>query len=106
MQILWEIRFRAGRKALKCVYFGRGGIFFSEKWPFLALFQISFGDLKKSKRDIDEFDNYFDHILVVDHSKSGKIYDKVVGTYRLNGGNYKDKKSCLPDYKQFRDSET
>ena len=46
----------------------------------------------KSKRDIDEFDYYFDHILVVDHSKSGKIYDKVVGTYRLNRGNYKGKK--------------
>ena len=48
---------------------------------------------KKSKRDIDEFDHYFDHILVIDHYKRGKIYDKVVGTYRLNGGNYKDKKS-------------
>ena len=48
---------------------------------------------KKSKRDIDEFDHYFDHILVVDHNKSGKIYDKVVGTYRLNRGNYKDKKN-------------
>ena len=44
------------------------------------------------KRDIDEFDHYFDHILVVDHNKSGKIHDKVVGTYRLNGGNYKNKK--------------
>ena len=48
---------------------------------------------KKSKRDIDEFDHYFDHILVIDNSKSGKIYDKVLGTYRLNGGNHKDKKS-------------
>ena len=48
---------------------------------------------KMSKRDIDEFDHYFDHILVVDHNKAGKIYDKVVGTYRLNRGNYKDKKS-------------
>ena len=48
---------------------------------------------KKSKRDIDEFDHYFDHILVIDHNKTGKIHDKVVGTYRLNGGNYKDKKS-------------
>mgnify|MGYP001298026651 CR=1 FL=1 len=48
---------------------------------------------KMSKRDIDEFDHYFDHILVVDHKKAGKIYDKVVGTYRLNRGNYKDKKS-------------
>ena len=47
---------------------------------------------KKSRRDIDEFDHYFDHLLVVDHSKPGKIYDKVVGTYRLNGGNHKDKK--------------
>ena len=38
---------------------------------------------KKSKRDIDEFDHYFDHILVIDHYKTGKIYDKVVGTYRV-----------------------
>ncbi len=48
---------------------------------------------KKTKRDIDQFDHYFDHILVVDHDKPGKIYDKVVGTYRLNGGNYKNKKN-------------
>ena len=46
-----------------------------------------------SKRDIDVFDHYFDHILVVDHNKSGKIHDKVVGTYRLNGGNHKDKEN-------------
>ena len=31
---------------------------------------------KKSKRDIDEFDHYFDHILVIDHYKRGKIYIK------------------------------
>ena len=48
---------------------------------------------KKSKRDIDEFDHYFDHLLVVDHNKPGKIHDKVVGTYRLNGGNHKDKEN-------------
>ena len=47
---------------------------------------------KASKRDFDSFDHYFDHILVIDHSKSGNTIDKVVGTYRLNGGNYKDKK--------------
>ena len=48
---------------------------------------------KYSERDIDEFDHYFDHILVVDHNKDGKIHEKVVGTYRLNGGNYKNKKN-------------
>ena len=48
---------------------------------------------KKSKRDIDEYDHYFDHLLVVDHNKPGKIHDKVVGTYRLNGGNHKDKEN-------------
>ena len=47
---------------------------------------------KKAKRDYDSFDCYFDHILVIDNDKSGKISDKVVGTYRLNKGNYKDKK--------------
>ena len=48
---------------------------------------------KKSKRDIDEFDHYFDHILVVDHNRPGKMHNKVVGTYRLNGGKHKDKES-------------
>ena len=46
---------------------------------------------RKSKRDFDTFDHYFDHILVIDHDRPGKIMDKVVGTYRLNGGRYKDK---------------
>ena len=50
-------------------------------------------DQKKSNRDIDQFDHYFDHILVFDHDKPGKIYDKVVGTYRLNGGNYNNKQN-------------
>lgn len=48
---------------------------------------------KKAKRDYDDFDYYFDHILVIDHDKPGKILNKVVGTYRLNKGNYKDKKN-------------
>jgi len=48
---------------------------------------------KKAKRDYDDFDYYFDHILVIDHSRPGKISNKVVGTYRLNKGNYKDKKN-------------
>jgi len=48
---------------------------------------------KTSKRDIDEFDHYFDHILVVDRDKPGNIHDKVVGTYRLNGGAHKDKEN-------------
>ena len=61
-------------------------VFFQEMQAKPTIEQI------KSKRDIDEFDYYFDHILVVDHSKSGKIYEKVVGTYRLNRGNHKDKK--------------
>ena len=36
-----------------------------------------------TKRDYDRFDEYWDHLLVLDHSKN-KIIDKVVGTYRLN----------------------
>ena len=48
---------------------------------------------RKTKRDFDSFDYYFDHILVIDHNKNGKIEDKVVGTYRLNRGNYKEKKN-------------
>ena len=36
-----------------------------------------------AKRDYDKFDKYWDHLLVLDHSKKN-ILDKVVGTYRLN----------------------
>lgn len=48
---------------------------------------------RKAKRDYDTFDVYFDHILVIDHDRPGKMSNKVVGTYRLNKGNYKDKKN-------------
>ena len=40
-------------------------------------------EMRKSKRDYDRFDKYWDHLLVIDNSKS-KITDQVVGTYRLN----------------------
>jgi putative hemolysin len=46
---------------------------------------------KKLKRDIDIYDHFFDHILVIDHNISGKIHKKVVGTYRLNRGLKKNK---------------
>ncbi len=36
----------------------------------------------KSRRDVDDFDLYCDHLLVIDHSR-GKAADAVVGTYRL-----------------------
>ena len=36
-----------------------------------------------AKRDYDKFDEYWDHLLVLDHSKN-KTIDKVIGTYRLN----------------------
>ena len=48
---------------------------------------------KRLKRDIDMYDFYFDHILVIDNSILGTFQDKVVGTYRLNRGNYKTKKN-------------
>ncbi len=48
---------------------------------------------QKTKRDYDRFDYYFDHILVIDHSRKGNIADKVIGTYRLNRGNLKRKKN-------------
>ena len=50
---------------------------------------------RNTKRDIDHFDHYFDHILVIDHKKTGKIKNKVVGTYRLNRGNQKGKKNLF-----------
>lgn len=36
----------------------------------------------KSRRDVDDFDLYCDHLLVIDHSRGGAA-DAVVGTYRL-----------------------
>ena len=39
--------------------------------------------MKPLKRDFDEFDQYWDHLLVLDNSKS-KINERVIGTYRLN----------------------
>tara|TARA_E500000331_G_scaffold334534_1_gene359791 strand:- start:341 stop:1141 length:801 start_codon:yes stop_codon:yes gene_type:complete len=40
----------------------------------------------KIKRDVDEFDHYFDHILVFDNNIKGSTKEKVIGTYRLNRG--------------------
>jgi len=40
-------------------------------------------EMRASERDYDRFDKYWDHLLVIDNSKS-KIIDQVVGTYRLN----------------------
>ena len=37
--------------------------------------------MKTVKRDFDEFDQYWDHLLVLDNSKS-KINERVIGTYR------------------------
>tara|TARA_B100001989_G_scaffold250666_1_gene228204 strand:+ start:1371 stop:2174 length:804 start_codon:yes stop_codon:yes gene_type:complete len=40
----------------------------------------------KLKRDIDDFDHHFDHILVFDNNINGTVKEKVIGTYRLNRG--------------------
>lgn len=37
-------------------------------------------DVKKQRRDFDEYDDYADHLVVVDHSGAE---DQIVGTYRL-----------------------
>lgn len=50
--------------------------------------------MKALKRDFDEFDDYCDHLLVLDNSKS-TIDDMVVGTYRLN------RKSTAQDHGGF-----
>ena len=39
--------------------------------------------MKNLKRDFDQYDEYWDHLLVLDNSKIS-LEDKVVGTYRLN----------------------
>ena len=40
----------------------------------------------KLRRDIDDFDHHFDHILVFDNNIKGTVNGKVIGTYRLNRG--------------------
>ena len=40
----------------------------------------------KKKRDFDDFDHYFDHILVLNNNIKGSIHHRVIGTYRLNRG--------------------
>lgn len=35
------------------------------------------------KRDIDKFDSFCDHLMVIDHSKGDDLLKSVVGTYRL-----------------------
>ena len=51
--------------------------------------------LKKIKRDIDPYDPYFDHLLVIDHTITNKHENKVVGTYRLNRGLVRGKKNTF-----------
>ena len=42
-------------------------------------------NIKKYRRDIDNFDDFSDHLLVIDNNKNTKLSanGKVVGTYRL-----------------------
>lgn len=40
-------------------------------------------EMLENKRDFDRFDDFWDHLLVLDNSKK-KVSDRVVGTYRLN----------------------
>ena len=49
----------------------------------------------KLKRDIDDFDHYFDHILVFDNKIKGSFHNKVIGTYRLNRGIKITRKNCF-----------
>jgi len=56
---------------------------------------------KKLKRDVDIYDSFFDHILVIDHDIKGAFMDKVVGTYRLNRGNAKNKKNFFYTSSEF-----
>ena len=49
----------------------------------------------KLKRDIDDFDHYFDHILVFDNKIKGSFSEKVIGTYRLNRGIKRNRKKIF-----------
>ena len=49
----------------------------------------------KLKRDIDDFDHYFDHILVFDNKILVQLNEKVIGTYRLNRGQHYNKEKLF-----------
>lgn len=38
---------------------------------------------RRRRRDVDHFDEYADHLVVIDHSRSTPLRPKVVGCYRL-----------------------
>ncbi len=38
---------------------------------------------KAKRRDIDKFDSFCDHLMVIDHAKGDNLLESVVGTYRL-----------------------
>ena len=56
---------------------------------------------KRLKRDIDLYDPYFDHILVIDQDIKGPFRNKVLGTYRLNRGITKTKKNFFYTSSEF-----
>ena len=56
---------------------------------------------KELKRDIDDYDPYFDHLLVIDHDIKGSFTKKVVGTYRLNRGIKKNKQNFYYTASEF-----
>ena len=75
-----EVRLASCRKAVRKAQRLRFKVFFEEGGatpdPKAAL----------TRRDVDKFDKFCDHLIVIDHeyrTRHGKIKPKVVGAYRL-----------------------
>lgn len=41
------------------------------------------GDMEAQGRDYDQYDDYAEHLIVIDESREGAPEDRIVGTYRL-----------------------
>ena len=55
-------------------------------------------DMHSRKRDFDDFDNFCDHLLILDHRRGRRPEEAIVGTYRLL------RRSAIPQDKSFYSS--
>lgn len=55
-------------------------------------------DMYKKERDFDDFDDFCDHLLILDHRLGDKPEESIVGTYRLL------RRSAVPQDKSFYSS--
>ncbi|MCT4574979.1 MAG: GNAT family N-acetyltransferase [Alphaproteobacteria bacterium] len=92
-----EIKLAENEKEIDAIQALRYQVFFEE------MDQNTTPENVAKKRDIDKFDSFCDHLMVVDHSLGEDPLETVVGTYRLikrdvaeaNGGFYTSKEFDL-----------